>query len=59
MTNEDEIAGNEETNHPTHLCSKEASDKLVRFGYTNIVEFGGILDWTGEDVKRGDNDDKR
>ena len=28
--------------------SKEASEKLVKFGYTNIVEFGGILDWKGE-----------
>ena len=28
--------------------SKEASEKLVALGYTNIVEFGGILDWTGE-----------
>lgn len=28
--------------------SKEASKKLVKLGYTNIVEFGGILDWTGE-----------
>ena len=28
--------------------SKEASEKLVRLGYTNIVEFGGILDWKGE-----------
>ena len=28
--------------------SKEASEKLVRLGYTNIVEFGGINDWTGE-----------
>ncbi len=28
--------------------SKEASEKLIRLGYTNIVEFGGILDWTGE-----------
>ena len=28
--------------------SKEASDKLVNLGYTNIVEIGGILDWTGE-----------
>lgn len=28
--------------------SKEASDKLVKLGYTNIVEFGGILDWKGE-----------
>jgi len=31
--------------------SKEASEKLVKLGYTNIVEFGGILDWTGETVK--------
>ena len=28
--------------------SNEASEKLVKLGYTNIVEFGGILDWTGE-----------
>ena len=28
--------------------SKEASEKLVKLGYTNIVEFGGILDWPGE-----------
>ena len=28
--------------------SKEASEKLVKMGYTNIVEFGGILDWKGE-----------
>lgn len=27
--------------------SKEASEKLVKLGYTNIVEFGGILDWKG------------
>ena len=31
--------------------SKEAAEKLVKLGYTNIVEFGGILDWTGETVK--------
>ena len=30
--------------------SKEASEKLVKLGYTNIVEFGGILDWDGETV---------
>ena len=30
--------------------SKEAAEKLVALGYTNIVEFGGILDWTGETV---------
>ena len=28
--------------------SKEAAGKLVKLGYTNIVEFGGINDWTGE-----------
>lgn len=28
--------------------SKQASAKLIGLGYTNIVEFGGILDWTGE-----------
>ena len=30
--------------------SKQAAEKLVKLGYTNIVEFGGILDWTGETV---------
>ena len=30
--------------------SKQASEKLVKLGYTNIVEFGGINDWTGETV---------
>ena len=30
--------------------SKDASEKLVKLGYTNIVEFGGILDWKGETV---------
>ena len=28
--------------------SKEASEKLVKLGYTSIVEFGGILDYKGE-----------
>ena len=28
--------------------SKQASDKLVKLGYTNVVEFGGIIDWPGE-----------
>ena len=28
--------------------SKEAAQKLVDLGYTNIVEIGGILDWDGE-----------
>ena len=28
--------------------SKQASAKLAALGYTNIKEFGGIIDWTGE-----------
>lgn len=28
--------------------SKQAAVKLVNLGYTNIVEFGGINDWSGE-----------
>lgn len=31
--------------------SKQASQKLADLGYTNVVEFGGIRDWTGEIVK--------
>ena len=31
--------------------SKQASDKLVSLGYTNIHEFGGIIDWPYEVVK--------
>ena len=34
--------------------SKQASDKLVSLGYTNIVEFGGINDWPGETVSDGE-----
>lgn len=30
--------------------SKQASEKLVNQGYTNIVEFGGINNWMGETV---------
>ena len=30
--------------------SKQASKKLANLGYTNVVEFGGIMDWTGEIV---------
>lgn len=28
--------------------SKQAAQKLVQLGYTNVVEFGGIRDWDGE-----------
>ena len=31
--------------------SRQAAEKLVGLGYTNIVEIGGILDWTGEIIK--------
>lgn len=30
--------------------SKLAAEKLVTLGYTNVVEFGGINDWTSETV---------
>ena len=28
--------------------SKQAAEKLVKLGYSNIVEFGGIIDWKGD-----------
>lgn len=31
--------------------SKQAAEKLAALGYSNIVECGGILDWTGEITK--------
>ncbi|MDY4542819.1 MAG: rhodanese-like domain-containing protein [Candidatus Ventricola sp.] len=34
--------------------SKQAADKLVALGYTNIVEFGGISSWSGETVSGGE-----
>ena len=30
--------------------SRQASEKLAAMGYTNVYEFGGIKDWTGETV---------
>lgn len=30
--------------------SKQAAKKLAALGYTNINEFGGINDWTGDTV---------
>ena len=30
--------------------SKQAAAKLARLGYTNLIEFGGILEWPGEIV---------
>lgn len=34
--------------------SKQAAEKLANMGYTNIVEFGGIVDWDG-DIVIGEN----
>lgn len=34
--------------------SKQAAEKLAALGYTNIVEFGGIIDWTGDTVSGGE-----
>ena len=31
--------------------SKQAAEKLKKLGYTNLIEFGGIIDWKGEIVK--------
>ena len=31
--------------------SKIAAEELVKLGYTNVKEFGGIIDWTYETVK--------
>lgn len=30
--------------------SRQAAEKLAKLGYTNIVEFGGIISWPGEIV---------
>lgn len=32
--------------------SRQASQKLADIGYTNVLEFGGINDWTGEIVSK-------
>ena len=34
--------------------SRQASQKLADMGYTNVYEFGGIKDWTGE-TEKGSN----
>ena len=31
--------------------SRQASEKLVKFGYTSVVEIGGINSWKGEIVR--------
>ena len=28
--------------------SKQAANKLQKLGYTNLIEFGGFIDWEGE-----------
>ena len=28
--------------------SKQATEKLKKLGYNNLIEFGGIIDWKGE-----------
>ena len=33
--------------------SREAAQKLADMGYTNVYEFGGIIDWTGEITTEG------
>ena len=35
--------------------SKEAAQKLADMGYSNVYEFGGIIDWTGEIVTEDQN----
>ncbi len=35
--------------------SKEAAQKLSNLGYTNVKEFGGIIDWTGETVTESES----
>ena len=34
--------------------SKQASEKLAVLGYTQVVEFGGIMDWPGDTVSGGE-----
>ena len=36
--------------------SKQASQKLADMGYSNVVEFGGIIDWPGDTVSGNENE---
>ena len=36
--------------------SKEAAKKLAALGYTRVLEFGGILTWTGETISAGEEE---
>lgn len=38
--------------------SKEAAQKLAEIGYTNVYEFGGIIDWTGDVVSEEEESEK-
>lgn len=31
--------------------SRQASNKLIKLGYQNVIDFGGIIDWNGKIVK--------
>lgn len=31
--------------------SRQASNKLIKLGYQNVIDFGGIIDWNGQIVK--------
>ena len=37
-------------NFKKYKKEKQASEKLVKLGYTNIIEIGGINSWPGETV---------
>ncbi len=37
--------------------SRQAAQKLFVIGYTNVYEFGGINDWTGEIVTDADSNE--
>ena len=37
--------------------SKEAAKKLADMGYSNVYEFGGIIDWTGDIMKENETPD--
>lgn len=39
----------------TGVRSKQAADKLAALGYTNVYDFGGIVDWTYE-TESGDSE---
>ena len=34
--------------------SKQAAEKLANLGYTNIIEIGGVKDWTGDLIVAGE-----